>query len=295
MPPSVQYACVAGSGPNVRPCRSAARRRSSSTAPGSTRASRRAGSTSRTRRTWREKSSTTATLQHWPAREVPAPRVRTGAPNRRQTATAATTSSADSGNDDADRDLPVVRRVGRVERAASGVEADRAAHLAGESSREAGAAASRVGGSRAGRSDASGGPIEAFRRCRGVRTLRRREPPASPEDSVRLSSSWTQLGRDGIRRGSRHGCVTRHEIGPFVTNTRSRRRMAVVLLSQIARKRNGSRLAREELMARRNRFGLGCHCSSSALAAAGLLADGSHVGTLAGRVSRTSRAARFRA
>ena len=43
------------------------------------------------------KSSTTATLQHWPARLVPAPRGSTGAPNCRHTATAATTSSASRG------------------------------------------------------------------------------------------------------------------------------------------------------------------------------------------------------
>ena len=43
------------------------------------------------------KSSTTATLQHWPARLVPAPRGSTGASNARHAATAAITSSASRG------------------------------------------------------------------------------------------------------------------------------------------------------------------------------------------------------
>ena len=43
------------------------------------------------------KSSTTATLQHWPARLVPAPRGSTGAPKLRQAATAATTSFVSRG------------------------------------------------------------------------------------------------------------------------------------------------------------------------------------------------------
>src|SRR5438094_216489 len=41
-----------------------------------------------------EKSSTTATLQHWPARLVPPPRGRSGASCSRQTRTASTTSSS---------------------------------------------------------------------------------------------------------------------------------------------------------------------------------------------------------
>ena len=44
MPPSVQWSCVAGSGPKVRWYRSAASRSASSTIPGSTRATRRCGS-----------------------------------------------------------------------------------------------------------------------------------------------------------------------------------------------------------------------------------------------------------
>ena len=44
-----------------------------------------------------EKSSTTASLHVCPARLVPAPRPRTGAPWRRAPPTAATTSSASAG------------------------------------------------------------------------------------------------------------------------------------------------------------------------------------------------------
>jgi hypothetical protein len=43
------------------------------------------------------KSSTTATLQHWPARLVPAPRGSTGDPYFLHAATAATTSSSSRG------------------------------------------------------------------------------------------------------------------------------------------------------------------------------------------------------
>ena len=75
-----------------------------------------------------EKSMTTATLQHWPARLVPAPRGRIG----RAGVAARRDRGRDVGfverDDEADRDLPVVRRVGRVERARAGVEAHFAAH-----------------------------------------------------------------------------------------------------------------------------------------------------------------------
>ena len=74
MPPSVQWSCVAGSGPKVRSCCSAASRSVSSTMPGSTRAERASRSISSTRFMYFEKSITTATLQHWPARLVPPPR-----------------------------------------------------------------------------------------------------------------------------------------------------------------------------------------------------------------------------
>ena len=84
-----------------------------------------------------EQSITTATLQHWPARLVPPPRERIGAPCSRQTATVATTSSTSRGIDDADRHLAVVRAVGRVERAAAGVEPDLALDRRAQLGREA--------------------------------------------------------------------------------------------------------------------------------------------------------------
>ena len=46
IPPSVQRLCVAGSGPKVSSCSSAASRSRSSTSPGCTRANRRSGSSS---------------------------------------------------------------------------------------------------------------------------------------------------------------------------------------------------------------------------------------------------------
>ena len=82
MPPSVQRLCVAGSGANVSWCSSAASRTRSSTMPGCTRATPLPGSSSTMRFMYFEKSMMTATLQHWPARLVPAPRGRIGAPLR---------------------------------------------------------------------------------------------------------------------------------------------------------------------------------------------------------------------
>src|SRR5205814_8785290 len=74
IPPSVQRLCVEGSGPNVRRCSSARLLSVSSTTPGCTRANRLSASSSRMAFMHLVKSSTTATLQHWPARLVPAPR-----------------------------------------------------------------------------------------------------------------------------------------------------------------------------------------------------------------------------
>ncbi len=94
IPPSVLWVCVAGSGPNHRPYGAAAARRSSSTMPGSTRAQPSSALISSTRLRYLEQSSTTATLQHSPASDVPPPRARIGAPYRRAISTVATTSSA---------------------------------------------------------------------------------------------------------------------------------------------------------------------------------------------------------
>ncbi len=46
---------------------------------------------------WREKSKTTAWLQHWPASEVPPPRPSSGAPWARHSATARSTSRFERG------------------------------------------------------------------------------------------------------------------------------------------------------------------------------------------------------
>ena len=86
------------------------------------------GSSSTMRFRYFDMSRTTATLQHWPARLVPAPRGRMGAPASRQARMVATTSSQRPRDHHADRHLPVVRGVGRVERARAVVEAHLAAH-----------------------------------------------------------------------------------------------------------------------------------------------------------------------
>ena len=65
--------------------------------PGWTRAMRFSISTSRMRFMYFVKSSTTATLQLWPARLVPEPRASIGASNDLHTATAARTSSSSRG------------------------------------------------------------------------------------------------------------------------------------------------------------------------------------------------------
>jgi len=80
MPPRVQRECVAGSGANVSPWRSAAACSASHTAPGSTRARRAEASTPSTRSRYFEQSMTTAALTLWPHIEVPAPRGRIAAP-----------------------------------------------------------------------------------------------------------------------------------------------------------------------------------------------------------------------
>ena len=76
------------------------------------------------------KSSTTATLQHCPARLVPAPRGSTGAPYLPARRHGRDHVVGVARHDEADRHLAVVRAVGGVERAAAAVEADFAANLA---------------------------------------------------------------------------------------------------------------------------------------------------------------------
>src|SRR3954451_18441602 len=71
MPPSVQFMCVAGSGPN-RSCRSASCLfNSSRTIPGSTMQRRASASTDTSEWQYLEKSMTTAAFVPCPAREVP--------------------------------------------------------------------------------------------------------------------------------------------------------------------------------------------------------------------------------
>jgi hypothetical protein len=90
IPPSVQRLWVAGSGPDVSWCSSAASRSQSSTSPGRTRAILRSGSSSTISFMYLEKSNITASFTVCPARPVPP----TGAPWARQIATAASTSAA---------------------------------------------------------------------------------------------------------------------------------------------------------------------------------------------------------
>ena len=129
MPPSVQFMCVAGSGPNRRPVSASCRFRTSSTMPGCTTQVRASASTDSSSVQYLEKSSTTAVLVHWPARLVPPPRDRTGAPNSRATAIAATASSGVRGTT---TPIGTWRKLdASVEYAAAGavVEADFALHL----------------------------------------------------------------------------------------------------------------------------------------------------------------------
>ena len=128
MPPSVQWVCVAGSGPNVRLKLSAAPRSRSSTSPGWIRARRASGSS--------------ATIRLYVLRRVAdhrdvaalAAEARSAAP--RQERHAKGVARRDGGDDvvdvarqdDADRDLAVVGGVAGVERAVPGVEVNLAAN-----------------------------------------------------------------------------------------------------------------------------------------------------------------------
>ena len=141
---------MAGSGPKVRPC--ALRRVAQVVEHDARLDARELRAPDRSpamRCRYFDMSSTTATLQHWPARLVPPPRGR----DRRadaggRSATAGDHVVAIARDDDADRHLAVVRGVGRVERAGAGVEAHLAARRARRSSsasaREANAASWRA-------------------------------------------------------------------------------------------------------------------------------------------------------
>src|SRR5207244_1775781 len=98
IPPNVQWSCVEGSGPKVSwYCCSAGSRRWSRISPGWTRASLAVGSISSAWFRYFEKSRTTATLQHWPARLVPPPRGSSGARCSRQTRPVCMTASTGHG------------------------------------------------------------------------------------------------------------------------------------------------------------------------------------------------------
>ena len=92
-----------------------------------------AGSSSRIRFMYFEKSKTTATLQHCPARLVPPPRLSTGAPNCRHNAMAADRIVGVARDDDADWHLAIIRAVGRVQGAAAVVEPHFAAKILSQS------------------------------------------------------------------------------------------------------------------------------------------------------------------
>jgi len=128
IPPSVQRSWVTGSGAKVRPWRSAALRRLSSTTPGWTRAMRRSGSIDAIRVRWRETSITTAAFGSLAGEARPA-----AAQRHRSVVRGADGDRLDQvvGVDrpnHADGDVAIVRRVGRVQRSFAGVEPDLAAN-----------------------------------------------------------------------------------------------------------------------------------------------------------------------
>ena len=97
MPPSVARDWVDGSGPNRSPCGAAAAWRLARITPGSTRAVRASGSRSRIWPRCREVSRTIPAPTALPAMDVPAPRVVSGVPVRRDTSAAARMSSVSRG------------------------------------------------------------------------------------------------------------------------------------------------------------------------------------------------------
>ena len=127
MPPRVQRLCVAGSGAKVRWCTSAASRTRSSTMPGCTRAALR-------RRIERD-DAVHVLREVDDDRDVAALAGEARAGAARQDRRADVAARPDGGchvvfverNHDADGNLPIVRRVGRVERARAVVEAHFAA------------------------------------------------------------------------------------------------------------------------------------------------------------------------
>ncbi len=97
IPPMVQRVCVEGSGPKRRPWAVAALWRVACTVPGSTVAVPASGSRDSTRLRWREVSTTMPVPTALPAIDVPAPRMVSGVPLSRATATVAASSSTERG------------------------------------------------------------------------------------------------------------------------------------------------------------------------------------------------------
>ena len=93
MPPTVQRVWVDGSGPNLRPYGAAARCKVACTTPGCTTAVAVSGSTDSTWSRWRRVSTTMPGPMALPAIDVPAPRMVTGVPLSRATASTAAISS----------------------------------------------------------------------------------------------------------------------------------------------------------------------------------------------------------
>ena len=226
MPPSVQWLCVAGSGPKVRPCCSAASRRSSSTHAGlHPREPPASESISRTRFMYFEKSMT--------HRDVAALAGEARAAAARQDRRAVRAADGDgrdhvvdvARDDDADRHLAIVRGVGRVERAAAARRSaprrdDRCAQFArasalGVARRSAPAAARRAMGVRRGVSSRcavgsevshSGSLLHVSRVAFGVRALELQPEPGPRQVRARARR------RPGVERAVEQHLLDAHVI-----------------------------------------------------------------------------------
>ena len=209
MPPSVQWLCVAGSGPKVRWCCSAALAQVVQHAPRLARApSAVHGSISSTPCMYFEKSITTADVAALPG-EAGAAAARQRSARRsvgRQRRPRHVIRSR--GITTPIGDLPVVRRVSRVERAAPGVEAHLAAHALPQLGSEAGRIRRRgihcVG--------ARGG-----RRAGSWSTLR---PPLRPPGRSAVAAIERQPEGEVRRRGRAHASARGRRRGRASTRAR---------------------------------------------------------------------------
>src|SRR5215472_1672726 len=191
IPPSVQFMCVDGFGPKLRPVVDSWSLSTSSTMPGSTTQVRAALSTDNSRWQYFDQSSTTAVLVHCPARLVPPPRDRTGAPCSRHTATASAAASTVCGT---------TTPIGTCRKFDPSVEY--AARLPASNLTSPSTRSSRSRSSRSGPMTLSGGLAGAgWVAFIGLRTARRRRRPAcrvpirsSHRPSHRLGFAGTLLG-----------------------------------------------------------------------------------------------------